>query len=278
MLMESNKLKGGVRMKTRNGICFGVLLFAAVLGFPGDKVQEGETTISIVIDDTRFNQELMRGMGFGCVINTPEANILFDTGYESSAGRVLMSNMEEMDIDPMDIDMVVISHCHLTGGLEAFLDRNPNVTVYGPTSLGYKLIVESYGAKYEELSEFTKLSKNIYSTGGINSEIDRIMEQSLVVDTEAGLVVACGCAHPGIINVLEKIKKELPNREFCLVLGGFHLETVFREERERVLAEFIRLGVKKVSPCHCSGQFREIAKREYKENYIEGGSGQIIRL
>jgi 7,8-dihydropterin-6-yl-methyl-4-(beta-D-ribofuranosyl)aminobenzene 5'-phosphate synthase len=269
---------GDKKMKTRNGICVGVLLFAAAFVFPGDKIQEGETTISIVIDDTRYNKELMRGTGFGCVINTPEANILFDTGEESGAGSVLISNMEKMDIDPMDIDMVVISHWHLTGGLEAFLDRNPNVTVYGPTSLNYKPIVESYGAEYRELSEFTNLSKNIYSTGGIYSKIDYLAEQSLVIDTEAGLVVVCGCAHPGIINVLEKIKKELPKREFYLVMGGFHLETVFQKQREQILSEFIRLGVKKVSPCHCSGPFREIAKREYKKNYIEGGSGQIIKL
>jgi 7,8-dihydropterin-6-yl-methyl-4-(beta-D-ribofuranosyl)aminobenzene 5'-phosphate synthase len=268
-------------MKTRIGIYVGILLLAAVLGFPDGKIQEGETTISIVIDDARFNKDLMRGMGFGCVIITPEVNILFDSGYESTAGAVLMSNMEMMDIDPMDIDTVVISHYHLTGGLEAFLDRNPNVTVYVPAGLGfqrYKQIVESHGAEYLELAKFTKLSENIYSTGAINSEIDRIMEQTLVVDTEAGLVVVCGCAHPGIVNVLEIIKEELPNREFCLVMGGFHLENVFQKQREQVLTEFIRLGVKKVCPCHCSGPFREIARRAYEKNYIEGGSGQIIRL
>jgi len=38
-----------------------------------------------------------------------------------------------------------------------------------------------------------------------------------------------------------------------------------------------KLGVKKVAPSHCSGDsFRELSKREYKKNYIEGGVGQII--
>ena len=102
------------------------------------------------------------------------------------------------------------------------------------------------------------------------------MEQSLVIDAEPGLVVVCGCAHPGIINVLERVKSDLPNRNFHLVMGGFHLENTFAKEREQILQRFIELGVQKVCPCHCSGRFREIAEREYKENYIEGGVGQII--
>jgi 7,8-dihydropterin-6-yl-methyl-4-(beta-D-ribofuranosyl)aminobenzene 5'-phosphate synthase len=267
---------GKAKMKTKPVILFPILLFAAAVVFSGGNAEGGETTISIIFDQKLVNPDLERRQGFGCVIKTPKANILFDTGYGSGAGKVLLSNMDKMNIDPMDIDMVVISHTDLTGGLLAFLEKNPNVTVYGPKTLNYKSLVAIHGAQYRELARFTKIARDIYSTGGFNSETNSTMEQSLVIDTEAGLVVVTGCAHPGIINVLERIKEKLPNRNFYLVMGGFHLVSATRSERDRVLEDFIELGVQKVSPCHCSGLFREIAKREYKENYIEGGVGQII--
>ena len=263
-------------MKTRMGILLVVLLLVSAVSFSDESSGGSEITISIVFDRNLINPELDGWEGFGCVVATPKVNILFDTGYGSRAGEILLSNMEKMNIDPLDIDIVVISHSHLTAGLSAFLKENPDVTVYGPETMDYGIIVEKYGAQYRELAKFTKLAKNVYSTGGFRSKTGSTMEQSLVIDAEPGLVVVCGCAHPGIINVLERVKSDLPNRNFHLVMGGFHLENTFAKEREQILQRFIELGVQKVCPCHCSGRFREIAEREYKENYIEGGVGQII--
>jgi len=232
-----------------------------------------------VFDSYIVNTDLKRhSSGFGCVIRTQELNILFDTGYQIG-GKILLSNMEKMNIDPKDIDIIVISHEHLDRGLEGFLKKNPNVKVYVPGSLPYiKRIVEKYGATYLEMNEFSKIADHIYSTGSMEGEYGgSILEQSLVIDTNKGLAVICGCAHPGIIKILERIKEMLPDKKFYLVMRGFHLQGSSTAELEGIIKEFKTLGVKKVAPSHCSGDnFRELSKQKFGKSYIEGGVGQII--
>ena len=70
---------------------------------------ERAVTIVVVYDNYQVNSNLSPAWGFGCVIRTPTQDILFDTGGDSS---ILLSNMEKMNIDPKDIDIVVISHIH----------------------------------------------------------------------------------------------------------------------------------------------------------------------
>ena len=263
-------------MKTRTLIFITILvLVVLVLCVGGEK---WKISIINVFDDYIVNPDLKNSEGFGCVIKTPETDILFDTGYYPT-GAILLSNMEKMNIDPKDIDIVVISHQHLDKGLAGFLKQNANVKVYVPASYPEytRSMVEEYGAEYLEVSEFSEITENIYSTGAMEGKGYGLTEQSLVIDTEKGLVVIVGCAHPGIVDILKKIKEMLPDKDFYLVMGGFHLKSVSEAELESIIKEFKKLGVKKVAPSHCSGDpFLELSKREYKKNYIEGGVGQII--
>jgi 7,8-dihydropterin-6-yl-methyl-4-(beta-D-ribofuranosyl)aminobenzene 5'-phosphate synthase len=47
--------------------------------------------------------------------------------------------------------------------------------------------------------------------------------QSLVVDTDKGLVVVSGCGHAGIINTLEYARKKIHQAPIHAAVGGFHL-------------------------------------------------------
>ena len=81
-----------------------------------------------------------------------------------------------------------------------------------------------------------------------------------------------GCAHPGIVKIVEKAK-ELLNTDLYLVVGGFHHPPV------SVVQKFRELGVEKVAPSHCTGdQVRNAFAQEYKENYIEYGVGKRIEI
>ncbi|GAB6270151.1 MAG: hypothetical protein STSR0002_28940 [Smithella sp.] len=48
-------------------------------------------------------------------------------------------------------------------------------------------------------------------------------EQAALLKTSAGTVVITGCAHPGIVSIVETAKKILPKDDIALVMGGFHL-------------------------------------------------------
>jgi len=270
-------------------IAAGVLLSVLVLVFgisctaiaqakkPVPKSVERKISIISICDNYQVNSNLTTGWGFGCVIRTPTKNILFDTGGNSS---ILLSNMEKMNIYPKDIDIVVISHIHIDhrGGLNGFLERNGNVKVYIPASFPdwIREKIKSYGAEYQDVKDSIQISDSVYSTGEMGTPIE---EQSLVLDTKEGLVVITGCVHPGVVNITEKAKQILPDRNIYLVMGGFHLGSASNLELKSIIKGFRNLGVKKAAPSHCSGdRCRELFNEEYKEDYIENGVGNIIEI
>jgi 7,8-dihydropterin-6-yl-methyl-4-(beta-D-ribofuranosyl)aminobenzene 5'-phosphate synthase len=116
----------------------------------------------------------------------------------------------------------------------------------------------------------------VYTTGELGNGIK---EQSLIVTSSQGLVVITGCAHPGVVNIVRKARDMLAEKPVYLVIGGFHLSRAATPEIESIVEGFRQLGVRKVAPCHCSGdETRKLFREEYGEDYIDSGVGKIIIL
>ncbi len=279
-------------MKKINLLVLAILILLALLALflvkPIKKTEEkmpvnminitNVTNISLitVYDNYQHNSELKTGFGFGCVIKTKDKNILFDTGSES---LTLIGNMEKLGIKPEEINIIVLSHIHgdHVGGLLGFLEKNSNVTVFILDSFpkSFKNEIKQMGALIVEVNKEIEIEKGIYSTGELGI---LIKEQSLIINTKKGLVIVTGCAHPGIINIIKRAK-ELTNKEVYLVIGGFHLSGASDSELKNIIESFREIHVKKVAPCHCSGdRCRELFKQEYKNDFISNGVGKIIEI
>ncbi len=235
-----------------------------------------DVILTTVYDNYEFQKGLKTGWGFSCLVNVGSENILFDTGADS---MTLLSNMENLGINPKGINKVVLSHMHgdHTSGLTGILERNSDVVVYLPKSFSssFKEDIKYYGAGFVEIDGPMKISDGLSTTGELGTWIK---EQSLMINTEKGLVVITGCAHPGISNIVQKVK-ELTNKEIYLVLGGFHLSGENDSALKDIIDSFRKLDVKKAAPCHCSGdRTRELFKEEYKDWYIANGVGKILKL
>jgi len=203
--------------------------------------------------------------------------ILFDTG--PATGNSLLDNMQKLAIEPDNVDMVVLSHIHgdHTGGLGSFLEKNPNVTVYLPKSFPkkFKNNARNSGVKITEVYESEQICENVYSTGQLGKWLK---EQSLIIRTDKGLVVIIGCAHPGIVNIIN-IVKNIMDDDIFLVMGGFHLEWATKGRIEKIISAFKQLGVRYVGPCHCSGhKARSLFEKHFGSNYINIGAGKVITL
>ena len=231
--------------------------------------------ITIIYDNTAFRKDLQSDWGFSCLVEekgapnpAPEqgrcgARILFDTGGN---GRVLLSNMEKLGIDPTSIEEVFISHLHFdhTGGLSELLEVNPNIKkIYVPCSMGLENEVV--------LKEPTKIHENIFSTG----ELEEI-EQSMGIITEKGIVLIVGCSHPYMGTILDTAKKfacppyfvkQNGRGKIYAIIGGMHGFSEFE------LFKDINL----ICPTHCTQHKKEL-KEIYPQRYIEGGAGRVIVL
>jgi len=257
-----------------------VLIFSLALkgGFCERKNPEDSSRviITVVYDNNEYDPRLEPAWGFSCLVKGPEKTILFDTGGN---GKILLSNMNRLKIDPQEVEVVVLSHIHgdHVGGLGSFLDQNSSVTVYLPHSFpsSFKDKVKRYGAKTVSVDKPRKICQSVYSTGELGTGI---REQSLLINTERGLVIITGCAHPGIVNIVRRAKEILKTNVY-LVMGGFHLGGISETQIDGIVEGFKREEVEKVGPCHCSGNLaRKLFKKAYGKDFIRIGVGKITKI
>ena len=209
--------------------------------------------ITIIYDNTAFRKDLQADWGFSALVEVEERKILFDTGAN---GRILLSNMEKLRVNPEEIEDVFISHPHWdhTGGLSSFLQLNNKVKLWIPSYLP-----EAKNAREViEVKKPTKLYEGICSTG----ELDGI-EQSLCVETGKGIVIIVGCSHPRMEHILKTASKF---GKVYGIIGGLH-GTNPESLKELDL----------ICPTHCT-QYKSEIKSIYPEKYIEGGAGKVIEI
>jgi 7,8-dihydropterin-6-yl-methyl-4-(beta-D-ribofuranosyl)aminobenzene 5'-phosphate synthase len=48
-------------------------------------------------------------------------------------------------------------------------------------------------------------------------------EQSLVLETDMGLIIFNSCSHGGAVNIINEIKSTFPGKHIYGLIGGFHL-------------------------------------------------------
>ena len=102
-------------------------------------------------------------------------------------------------------------------------------------------------------------------------------EQACVIETKEGLVVLSGCAHNGIINIIETVKKHFPGKKIHAVFGGTHLVPYNADRVAETVKYFNESGIKYAGVCHCTGP----AIADFAEKvgcYIKTGAGLTIEI
>lgn len=232
-------------------------------------------TITVVYDNHDYDPQLRSDWGFACLVELGQTTLLFDTGGN---GDILLANMSALDLDPLETDHVFLSHIHgdHTGGLAALLATGVRPVVWVPRSfpVTFKERVRAY-TEVRQISSATEVLPEAHSTGELGSDI---IEQSLVLETSRGLVVITGCAHPGILNILNRVK-ELHSAELYMVVGGFHLGGASHAELQHIVTQMHAWGVQRVAPCHCTGdEAIHTFADEWDEGFVTAGVGRVIAI
>lgn len=268
------------------------LRLAGQTASPSGTVSNQTARLTILDDNSVARPDVKAVWGFACLVEARGHTVLFDTGADPT---VLKDNLAELKVDPAKIEAVVISHYHGDHTLGApGLGNLPGVSCFTPRSFEAHTeeahALRSAGLTLVPVSHATNLFAGIMvsepmhfgsriSVGGSGQGFtDELWEQCLAVDTPDGLVVLVGCSHPGILPMLEQVKRQT-GRPLYLVIGGFHLLRKTEAEARQIAIAMQALGVEHVSAAHCTGEAATQAFRDvFGDHYVSAGVGAVIKL
>lgn len=247
--------------------------------------------ITTLVENTAADQALRGEHGLSLHIRTPAHQLLFDTG----ASDLFAENAQKLGIDLTQVDLAVLSHGHYDhgGGLPAFLDLNSRAKIYlheksrghfysrrPDGTLGYigldRALLERDRLIFtgdrrvidDELSLFAGVTGTaLVPTGnchllqrshGQPVPDDFSHEQNLIIREGDLLVLIAGCAHRGILNIVEAFR-QTQGRYPNVVIGGFHLyhHTQQTGEDPGIIAELAQELMKTGAMFytgHCTGE------------------------
>lgn len=233
-----------------------------------------QCTIKIIYDNCKAYEGFQEGWGFSCLIDLGERKILFDTGADSQA---FFSNLQKLNVQCNEITDVIYSHKHadhIAGFEEVIKKLKANTRLFLPKKFPSKKLPETI--KNEIIEDFKEIDSGIYSLvlkGGF-----LLYEQALIVKVKKGLVIITGCAHPGIIQILQEVQKRLQQPIHC-VLGGFHLFRHKESQIDEIVNQFKNLKVKIAAPCHCTGDLAiDRFHQAFQGSFYKIGTGTILTL
>lgn len=226
--------------------------------------------------------------GLSVYIEYAGRNILLDSG----ASDLYLENAKKLGIGLEAVDYAVLSHGHSdhSDGMAHFFRTNPSAPYYvrpesgacymrGDTgSMDYAGIPQQVLKDYPErlvfvdgvyspsagvwlvphtaqgLGEIGKRDEMYVLRNGTLQPDDFAHEQSLVFETEEGLVIFNSCSHGGADTIISETAAAFPGKPIRALIGGFHLYAR-TDEQVRALAGRLReTGVAAVYTGHCTGE------------------------
>lgn len=263
-------------------------------------------TLKILIENTKpAGSELTAEHGLSILVETARTKFIFDCGQTGAA----FDNAKLLGVDLREIKFVVLSHSHYdhAGGFPKLLEFAPIEKIYtgedfwteklSRTDDGFKYRGSGFDEKFLSARDIEQkicrdvleLDESSWLVGNFKRRYDfeTIPEKFvrgekklpddfrdeiiLVLREQDGLAIVTACAHSGILNIVADVRERfaLPIHS---VIGGLHLTGATQERISRTLDELKILGVRKILPCHCSGE-------DFMKNFAERiSSGSVVEL
>ncbi len=104
-------------------------------------------------------------------------------------------------------------------------------------------------------------------------------DQSLILDGEKGLILILGCAHSGMVNIIQHVMEQTGKETFSAVVGGTHLDFLTPEQLEGSITFLKKLKVEKIGVCHCTGMRAACRLQlEFGDRFSYGYVGSVLEV
>jgi len=246
--------------------------------------------IKALVENISEFKDLGSEHGLSLYIETEKHKLLFDTGQ----GSLFTENAIILGVDLTQVDICVISHGHYDhgGGLRKFLELNSHSPVYA----NIKAFGDYYANRTDAPKQYIGLDKTLpfserfVFTGGYLEIEDGLEifptvtgqtlqpagnkdlfektgdtfipdgfshEQNLILTENGKTLLIAGCAHKGIINIVESFH-DLKGYYPDYVIGGFHLYNKASgnsedEDTINAIGRYLLLTGSQYYTCHCTG-------------------------
>ncbi len=245
--------------------------------------------ITVLVENSVHRQSLVAEHGLSFYVEFGGETFLFDTGQSDA----ILTNVRILRLSLDNLKAIMLSHGHYdhTGGLPAVLKAAARSQVYlhpaafepkfsrGP--MGKTRFIGMDPATVQALRvrpgvvatpTWTRIREGLFVTGEIprrtsyedtggaffqDAEATRpdplLDDQSLVIDLGKSLVVLLGCAHAGVVNTLDHVRRLVPEKAIRAVIGGCHLGSASEERLERTILHLGEARLQCLAPLHCTG-------------------------
>ena len=268
-----------------------------------------------LIENTRGASGCLCEHGLSVYIETERHTILADTGASDQFAR----NAEKLGVSLKKVDLCFLSHGHFdhSGGILTFAKINPDAEILmsrlaeqdffhsdaretryigvdrNILALPQVRLLDGDTVIDEELSVFTGVTGRAFYNRG--NDLLKVRcggklcpdsfshEQYLVIRSEGKTILVSGCAHNGVVNILEAFRERYGGWP-DIMISGFHMykerEEDYTEEdfaNVRATAEWLSDKPVVFYTGHCTGTVPfEIMKPVLGEKLIYMHSGDVV--
>jgi len=230
--------------------------------------------------------------GFGAYVETGEGNFLFDTGKGKSIihnalfykkdlttlNKIVLSHSHGdhtgglPEVLRAQIQKPTDVYAHPEIFLYMYRKKDGKETYGGlPFTKGY---LEKMGARFIFNREYVEIEDGIFLTGEVPRETafeggdmaDRFViregkevpdiildDQSMVIHTDKGILIVLGCAHSGIINVMNHVIKKSGEENIFAIIGGTHIGFSGEVQLKESINALKSYRIQHLIPSHCTG-------------------------
>lgn len=278
-----------------------------------------DTVISILCDNFVSKPGFIGEHGFGLLIERGNEKYLFDTGPGMSLPinlKALDKNLDSLNkvfISHGHYDHIgglkwvvqqvgkveVVAHPAI---FSKHMLLDPEDTSDAPRYIGSPYTqneLEQLGAILDFTSHTVEVNSGIWFVTGVDPVPGKrpndarlrqpqgkqfvsdpmIDDASLLLETDSSPILILGCAHLGVLNILDHVREKMGIMKLRGILGGTHLMFYSPEKISRVMEEFEKFSVDLIAVSHCTG-FQaaiELAKH-FGDRFFVASAGSVFEF